>query len=1093
MCNDSCGCIDVDSSDTDDDANKLEAVAPVVDEYLSDSSPKTSLKIDKEFLRRRKLLPPNLRTKLKSSFSLKEVDFSAFASSSRSLVKNIDPVLPFVKDDFSSDFEQSYRFKTHVFKTCFNLIEKERRKQSEVGPFSSILISAIDKLTNSTYKLLERCSCTTLEQIKRSSRSSSTYTNRDLMNAVHAIQNGFSLVSVSLHLKIPRSTLSDYVKGRRLLRIKHHPKCLLFSGQESSVTQGLVTHVRAGRETSIRLLTESSHFQPEVFHEEVENAPLQAHEAKSKDVFLPQLNKRHQTSSKALKKFNCRNDDTRGTATVKKSLSQAEPDINAILDESQNLLALSGDSRCPGFTNTEILLAYQNYILQSKTSNEDSLLVQAFNQVAEGRLTLKEVVCIFGISEIKFKKFVKRYLPFTSLKADDNKREALLDTTRDRHIVGLNRRKCGSTTEKYNQLTVMKALDDLFNGVKSLASICRESRIPSSTLRDCAFRNKSIYQLLIKSNMSRQMRIETLKQNVTKFRMPRFIKRSADNNSTISTLPKSLSKVSSSNPRLAQNIRKCRKNGMYADVPSSANLSALRMSCKNSGRRLSEDEFLRYLEDKKVASALKTLSSWGWKLSLHEVRLLIKEYLNEEKDCYSGRVLSDLFLLTLCKAHSILCDVPANEAEQKLDQFRIDCFYDKINFVLNHMEMNRHPSNVFLLQECKPAHECGIKHRIFIAVNAAGNLFPPLTIFNGDSLWCSYNNSYPGSQFALQNDCLFTIDLLRQWLKQFLDSVNYRPLVFIYDGNLTSLPLCFVQTSFESSCVFLKLPYSSINSDFCLPFTNIISEALRPSNKGSVCSNICASTVDVVSSIRNFCVDNLTPAVIRKTFLINRFFPDPITKPLSKKKLRKKASFNKMRITNVELKITDIVSSSTLSEVPMLLRPPTHLSTLKKHSTSFLQDVKETQAPKESYEINSVIPPSSTDVSIKSSMAGRTALSRLSAKNHRNKRYFSVRKKRHTRSSVAATAPTCSKSSMSESVFDVTSSNDDIPLAKTFSPMKQISSLPVVRCTLQVRASVACRALLTISISAFHLCVRVQHSKISLLVKARNKPCTAKY
>ena len=1130
VCDDSHASLtDVDSSDVDEFDSIDYAVrnAVVADQNNCNillNCSKDLFESESESLQKQKLIPPDLIAKSGLSCMPEEIDFSAFPSAhcqsqcpsdfsdfiAASKRRTVSPVQD--QDSLCSSKDNSLS-KAYVFKTYLNLIKKEANDTKDENSKTMQTL-----LSTYTSKLVDACTCTALTQKKTLSRVASNYSHKDLIQGVQAIQNGLNLLSVSLYLKIPRSTLNDYVK-KRTVKVRHHSKCRIFSCGSTTVSDGVATHVVAKNNSNVQLRSGmTSSFKPRSARKAVKSKKRTRlnHKESSKWLLKRSGNRQKNFKKNATQKIrparsSCHQQTFEQASNLVKSGAstyQVEPGINKMLDESQNLLSLSGDSRCPGFTNAEILLAWQNYILQVKTSKQETLLEQAFNQVAEGGMSLEEAVCVFGIAESDFKNFVKHYMPFQSIQGA-------------RKVKKETKSSSETPPRKYNCHKILVAIDDVKSKRKTLTFVAQTNSIPVSTLRDCINHNKAVYEQIITSKMSRQKRIETLKQNASRFRMPRSIRNpkpaKATFNSSLSAVHKSSSTSRISRQDNMQNevsASTTRKTGSIYDTPSSFKCSNSKLLVEKAHhKRQSEKAFLDYLESKKIPFILKTFSSWGWSFSLNDVRTLIIEYLDEQDDFNQDKHLSDLFLLTLCRVHSILCDVSSNVSEHEIDQFKVESFFNKIHFLMYQKNMKKHPSNVFVLQEHRPRSSSTPHHCVVLAANASGSVLPPLTIFPGDFLWCS-EKAYPDSQFALQSNCQFTIKLLTQWLKRFLSLVPYRPLVLIYDGHLTSLPLLLVQTLYESNCVFLKLPYSSMLSKLQLPYTNIVSDALSISKKDFICPSSRATPDDVIASIRDFWTNHLTSDVICKTFISSCFFsPAPDLSEQNGRKI-KFNHCNESTTMNVELKQPPDVISSSSVPMPSVLRSRCESTRNDSHSSISKDQVvssQDTSAPSQKQAKPLAVPDKALKRFVHQCTDNRNALreSRFPRRNLRRDRVRRRRRlssKRKLLSGVTAApldqgssvAPSQTKDKTKASKIDFSSDDaDDVPLAKAIAPKVNSSlSLPIVRCTLQVchdynggryrRANSLLSAVTQTSLFEGP----ANDAFSALLVKIWNKPCT---
>ena len=291
-----------------------------------------------------------------------------------------------------------------------------------------------------------------------------------------------------------------------------------------------------------------------------------------------------------------------------------------------------------------------------------------------------------------------------------------------------------------------------------------------------------------------------------------------------------------------------------------------------SKKQIKQDALLKYITQCKLEVALKILTSWGWSLSLTVIQDLIADFMSQQSDWQGSTRLSQFAVMTFCQTNNIIFESPIDETELQVDADKLLTIHSKLQVMLKTHVMRQYPNNVYLLQEYNECSDNKIQYSILAAVNATGYKYPPLTVFDADELWCSYPNSFPGAQYALAKNCHITSEIFSIWMKQFLSTVTNRPLVFVFDGNIKTLPLSLVNSIYEASCVILKLPYQTMNCSFELPYKNIIKETLRSLEVASICSSFPASTADIVASVNAFWKDKLTSPLILQSLSNSPFF-----------------------------------------------------------------------------------------------------------------------------------------------------------------------------------------------------------------------------
>ena len=361
---------------------------------------------------------------------------------------------------------------------------------------------------------------------------------------------------------------------------------------------------------------------------------------------------------------------------------------------------------------------------------------------------------------------------------------------------------------------------------------------------------------------------------------------------------------------------------------------------RGSKKRASEEAFLKFVKDDGLWFTLKVLNSWGWPLSQKDVRQIVTEVLDSSPEWHFESCISDLFLLRLCQTLSITFEgVDSKPPDTKIDPFKMAAFTNKLLSLLDDHGLKKFPSQVYLLQEYinLSASDSRTKHTVLGAFNAAGEKYPPLVVFGGSSAWCSYENAYAGTQFALSSHAQITPLIIEEWINRFLAANYQRPLLLLYDGQLTMLPLSVVQKLYESNCVILKLPYPTINTSFQLPYKSTILNALNYTGQESICTNRSASGAEVVASINRFWTKSLTSKVIRDTFSSCRFLSIKEEQTLQlDKKLREKIT------TPVEFKPpSESRSSGTASSKSDVTQSNTdnpHPKTLKDNSKNLAED-----------------------------------------------------------------------------------------------------------------------------------------------------------
>ena len=92
--------------------------------------------------------------------------------------------------------------------------------------------------------------------------------------------------------------------------------------------------------------------------------------------------------------------------------------------------------------------------------------------------------------------------------------------------------------------------------------------------------------------------------------------------------------------------------------------------------------------------------------------------------------------------------------------------------------------------------------------NAAGKALPTLIVFQGknfQSTWRS-QNCIPGTWYGCSENGWMTTELFAEWFREFCEKVKERPLVLLYDGNLTHVSVAVMRKAREENITIIKFP-----------------------------------------------------------------------------------------------------------------------------------------------------------------------------------------------------------------------------------------------------------------------------------------------
>ena len=801
--------------------------------------------------------------------------------------------------------------------------ESTRSKVGEEGVVIDVK-SAKQESSISLAPVCDRCSCPALSDL-RGFRKGKPYTSKELVLAVEAILSGGKVQTAVHDFGVPRSTLRDYVHREKRLTVKHRATCKLFSDEVSALTYGIATHIKATKEHLCpgRNSADASYSSPNRSKKDGNPVVL----LNRNDV----IEKRSTSKAKIIKKSESTNQASKekrneSSQNLRKSdisvpLSKAEMAVTAVksLDSEESVSPRNSQEF---EINKAVLNEAWNNCKSLQIESTDEKLTsfkRALNLVADGMET-NEALCLFGLESDAFKDFVMQFL---------SKKPLLPQPTRFNVSAKSSQRQI--TVEprirKYTFTHLLQALDDLCHDAAnfSINKTAVKYNIPYSSLKDCYCRNVSIIKkILRKKGLSKKERLKMLAQNADKLRISVFglktietptelVESTTDNQalpellddidaklSVAPEVPKEADKPSTTQKTSglgytarqlrgamveAQQTGRLRKSAIKFGIPASTLHNKLCGRSQESKKRASEEAFLVYMSDN--CRSLKVVNSWGWSMTLNDVRDFVVEFLRDSVEWKYNQSVSDLFLLRMCQKLSITCEVGSSRLQEtRINPYKLAAFTDKLLSLLGGQNMKEFPDQVYLLQEFPNfENQTPDNFLVFGAFNAAGNKMPPLVVFNRESVWCSYDKGYPGTQYALSESAKITPQIFEQWALRFLESTSKRPLVMLYDGELSRLTPLIVQKLYDSSCVVIKLPYRTTNTKLQLPYKNAIRSALKVVKQSAICPNKKASTGEIVSSVSRVWSKMLTSKIIRETFSTCQFLS---VKPAQAKQLSKK-------------------------------------------------------------------------------------------------------------------------------------------------------------------------------------------------------------
>ena len=795
-------------------------------------------------------------------------------------------------------------------------------------------------------EFFEKCSCNAFTHARGGVKNNLSYTTNDLLLALNAVFDGFSISAVAVNFNIPKSTIAQYTSRYRTLTVRHHYNCNLFSSDVSDLTSGFVVHTRSkGGIRNLHLRKDLTRNNQTAISNASTNNPvvvLDRNEAingktvnelsSSSDSLVPNDNSESQTmeslqsSESGSRLASNKADTTQPNETPSNQQLQIGVQHSSI--ERPTVSSSGNLNNGFGFTKEQLNRAWKTCCIQKSSNKSDptTCMRQALLMAAKG-MSFEHVRSLCQVDINNFNDFVRHLLTLSQKKVRAPRKIIVEPRCR-----------------KYSFMQLLHGLDELcyVKSGNSINNVSRKFNIPYSTLKDCYLRNTAVYDSLINRQMTKRERIAVLKRNIDKLRVNMFgskvinphlqnilresvpknsreVNAGTENSSSASSanaqkpsintfsfpaasiptqqsLPPTsnllhepsqcaqLSSTSSSSlSKLELAVEEARQTGYVGLTAEKYGVSYALLQRKLSECRPSGVSVLDYIIEKELPFALKILTSWGWSFTLKDIKKLVSDYLFKQKDWVMGTIVSDIVLLSLCQIYSISCEESTSVPDSSVNPLKMASFNDKLLSLLDTHNIKEYPSHVYLLQEYSnfKTSQCNesqpidqIRYRVVAAMNAAGEKHPPLLIFNDSCLWCTYDDSYPGSQYALARNCEFTPVVFQQWIENFCSKTVVKPLLLLYDGELTKLPLELVRKLYEDSCVILKLPYSTVNTSLKLPYVNLIADAY-----GNIAND--SSTIAKVVSSTNIVWRNLKSETICKVFYESGFFPENSQKSLT--------------------------------------------------------------------------------------------------------------------------------------------------------------------------------------------------------------------
>ncbi|XP_076824009.1 uncharacterized protein LOC143470047 isoform X2 [Clavelina lepadiformis] len=434
----------------------------------------------------------------------------------------------------------------------------------------------------------EQCSCSALNQKKRGtvSRNGSTcvYTIRELLDALRAVENGFSLPVVVSSFNIPKPTLQAYLKRNTALTLRHHTDCKMFPDGKYVLSSPSVTHIRALEDcrrlqlmTNVKPLTSSSFnlkkLEPTPSLTSEVCAVRKEYRAEN-TLQMPD----HSTSTSSsvdydmyskkqlvviwknyTKKFNLRRYQVEYNCSKKNDCSELgfkRALKMAVYGKGLKESALSCN------VNLNIFFRRLKYFYQLCNENPAEMvsshgtilgLLHAFDDILSGeqndcqktadkhKISVKVLMDFIRWNRKVYQKMIKPSMVklarlgilqdhwhlFCSVNMDQQCTEVdkqnSLSPTGDILVNSLSSARLTNEGQRcYTQDAILSALDEVLSGdMQSLTKTAQEHNMPLSTLRDCVTRNTDPYNLLIKEGTPREQRLKILHENIHSFRFRR--------------------------------------------------------------------------------------------------------------------------------------------------------------------------------------------------------------------------------------------------------------------------------------------------------------------------------------------------------------------------------------------------------------------------------------------------------------------------------------------------------------------------------------------------------------------------------------------
>ncbi|XP_049770439.1 uncharacterized protein LOC126109453 [Schistocerca cancellata] len=216
-----------------------------------------------------------------------------------------------------------------------------------------------------------------------------------------------------------------------------------------------------------------------------------------------------------------------------------------------------------------------------------------------------------------------------------------------------------------------------------------------------------------------------------------------------------------------------------------------------------------------------------------------------------------------------------NRRKATSDPFIIYDFYDKLEAILEELDIKDKPANIWNLDETyfsadpsRVRSVGGIGQKFFqniqgsgrdnttvlACVSAAGRALPPLIIFEGVHLWSSWKGAHDlsGTFYSTTVNGFMTSSIFSSYFSHFCDTVKERPLLLLLDGHLSHLDPTVIEKARNERITIMKLPPHTADQlqplDKCCskPFKDTWNTELIQSQNSSIFSSYFSHFCDTV-------------------------------------------------------------------------------------------------------------------------------------------------------------------------------------------------------------------------------------------------------